>query len=356
MGVYTTQAQFRKYSNEFLNIGAGARGLGMGSAQAASASDGTAGYWNPAGLIGVTDGPELNFMHANYFSGIAKYDFGNFTLPARNGKRAFGITALRFGVDDIMNTLFLVEPDGSLNYNNISSFSSADYAFLLSGAQQLKKTANTEVRLGFNGKVIHRSVGQFAKAWGFGMDAGLQIIKKKWRIGLMAHDISTTFNTWQFTFTDAEKQILYLTQNDIPVKSTEQTAPHVSLGFAKDFSFGKNSGLLAEADFDITMDGQRNTLLSGDPVSIDPKLGLEARIKNTLFIRAGVNNFQQALANSDTLNRKQVWIFQPSVGVGFKVQGISLDYAFTNLANQSNPLFTHVFSLKFNFKRKKEEE
>jgi hypothetical protein len=26
-------AQFRKYSNEFLNIGAGARGLSMGSAQ-----------------------------------------------------------------------------------------------------------------------------------------------------------------------------------------------------------------------------------------------------------------------------------------------------------------------------------
>ena len=34
-------AQFRKYSNEFLNIGAGARGLAMGSAQVASVED-----WN----------------------------------------------------------------------------------------------------------------------------------------------------------------------------------------------------------------------------------------------------------------------------------------------------------------------
>ena len=48
-------SQFRKYSNEFLNIGAGARGLAMGGAQVASANDATAGYWNPAGLTGVKD-------------------------------------------------------------------------------------------------------------------------------------------------------------------------------------------------------------------------------------------------------------------------------------------------------------
>ena len=46
-------AQFRKYSNEFLNIGAGARGLGMGGAIVASVTDGTAGYWNPAALVHV---------------------------------------------------------------------------------------------------------------------------------------------------------------------------------------------------------------------------------------------------------------------------------------------------------------
>jgi len=54
--------QFRKYSNEFLNIGAGARGLGMGAAQAASVSDGTAGYWNPAGLVSVQDMPNINLL------------------------------------------------------------------------------------------------------------------------------------------------------------------------------------------------------------------------------------------------------------------------------------------------------
>ena len=51
--------QFRKYSNEFLNIGAGAKGLSMGGAQVSTVMDGTAGYWNPAGLVGVQDHPEI---------------------------------------------------------------------------------------------------------------------------------------------------------------------------------------------------------------------------------------------------------------------------------------------------------
>src|SRR3982750_742455 len=135
-------AQFRKYSNEFLNIGAGARGLSMGSAQVASVSDGTAGYWNPAGLVSIKDHPQINLMHSEYFAGIGKYDFASIAFPSANNKRTIGVTALRFAVDDIMNTLFLVEPDGSINYNNIQSFSSADYAFILSFAQKLKEKEN----------------------------------------------------------------------------------------------------------------------------------------------------------------------------------------------------------------------
>src|SRR5215217_4043939 len=182
--INTASAQFRKYSNEFLNIGAGARGLAMGSAQVASVSDGTAGYWNPAGLTGVKDKPQLSVMHAEYFAGIGKYDYASIAIPTTGNKRVVGITALRFAVDDIMNTLFLVEPDGSINYNNIQAFSSADYAFILSLAQKLKQNGNKNLNFGVNAKVIHRSVGSFAKAWGFGIDAGLQLKKDKWQFGL----------------------------------------------------------------------------------------------------------------------------------------------------------------------------
>ncbi len=339
-------AQWRKYSNEFLNIGAGARGLGMGGAQVASVKDGTAGYWNPAGLAEVKDVPNVNVMHAEYFSQIGKFDYASIALPLAGNKRTLGITALRFAVDDIPNTLFLVEPDGTINYNNITAFSSADYAFILSFAQKLKEKKNNNIQFGVNAKIIHRSVGKFAKAWGFGLDAGLQIQAKKWKIGFAGRDITTTFNSWSFNFTEKEKEALYLTNNDIPVKSTEMTAPRLITGVARDFRLSKKVGLLAEANLDFTFDGQRNTLISADPVSIDPKLGLEVNINNVVFIRGGINNFQRALADKDTVNQKKVWIYQPSLGAGFRLQNVRIDYAFTNLANQSSSLYTHVFSLQ----------
>ena len=339
-------AQFRKYSNEFLNIGAGARGLAMGSAQVASVNDGTAGYWNPAGLTGVKDKPQLNIMHAEYFAGIGKYDYASIAIPTTGNRRTIGVTALRFAVDDIMNTLFLIEPDGSINYNNIQSFSSADYAFILTLAQKLKETSSGDQDFGVNAKVIHRSVGSFAKAWGFGIDAGLQLTRDKWHFGVAGRDITTTFNTWAFSFTEREKQALYLTNNDIPVKSTEMTAPRLVFGAARDFIVNKKLSLLAEANLDFTFDGKRNTVISANPVSIDPKLGLEASFNRVFYLRGGINNFQKALKDGDTTNQKKVWIYQPSAGAGFRLQNVKIDYAFTNLANQSNPLYTHVFSLQ----------
>lgn len=349
---FTANAQFRKYSNEFLNIGAGARGLAMGGAQVATSNDGTAGYWNPAGLSEIRTAPVVTAMHAEYFAGIGKYDFASLALPLKDGKRTVGISVLRFAVDDIPNTLFLVEPDGSVNYNNIRTFSSSDYAFLLSYSQKLKDEDDKKLSIGGNVKIIYRKVGSFASAWGFGLDAGIQYKTKKWQLGLAARDVTSTFNAWSFNFTDQEKEVLYLTNNDIPVKSTELTAPRLIAGGAYTFNLGKKVDLTAEANLDFTFDGKRNTVLSSTAVSVDPRVGLEAAFSKVFFLRAGISNFQKALSDGDTLNQKKVWIYQPAIGAGFKVGNVNIDYAFTNLANQDNPLYTHIFSLRIDLIKK----
>ena len=347
-----SSAQFRKYSNEFLNIGAGARGLAMGSAQVASVNDATAGYWNPAGLAAVKDHPSISLMHAEYFAGIGKFDFASVAIPVQDNKRTLGLSVLRFAVDDIPNTLYLVEPDGSINFDNIQTFSSADYAMLLSFAQSIKEEEDYRLSFGVNAKIIHRKVGSFASAWGFGIDAGIQMQGPNWRLGLVARDLTTTFNAWSFKFTEREKEVLYLTKNEIPVKSSELTAPRLVLGGGYNFNISNSVKLLTEANLNLTFDGQRNTVISTKAISVDPSVGIEAAINNVFYIRAGVTNFQKALADGDTLNRKKVWIYQPSLGAGVKIKNVTIDYAYSNLANQSNPLYTHVFSLRLNLLKK----
>ncbi|HEY1202113.1 MAG TPA: hypothetical protein VGE79_14070, partial [Niastella sp.] len=223
-------AQFRKYSNEFLNIGAGARGLAMASAQVASVSDGTAGYWNPAGLVNVKDNPQVNLMHAEYFAGIGKYDYGSLAIPLKDNKRVLGLSLLRFAVDEIPNTTALVEADGSIDFQNVTSFSAADYAFLVSLAQQIKSTGKSKISGGVNAKIIHRKAGDMATAWGFGFDAGIQVVNNKWKIGIMARDVTTTFNAWSFSLPQRMQEVFYRTGNDIPSKTTELTAPKLIVG------------------------------------------------------------------------------------------------------------------------------
>jgi hypothetical protein len=288
-------------------------------------------------------------MHSEYFAGIGKYDFAAVALPIANNKRTIGFTLLRFAVDDIPNTLFLVAPDGSINYNNVQSFSSADYAFLFSFAQKVKTDETKDVGFGFNAKVIRRVVGTFANAWGFGIDAAFQYCGDHLRIGVVAKDLTSTFNAWAFSFTDAEKQQLLLTDNNVPVKSTELTAPSTIIGIGYRFFNSKSAvNLMAEVGANVTYDGKRSTAFNYNQISVDPHFGMEFSLKNSFFIRGGVTNIQQVLADNDTLNKQKTWIYQPSIGAGFRIKQVTIDYAYTNLANQSNPLYTNVFSLKFN--------
>jgi hypothetical protein len=351
----SASAQFTQYSNEFLNIGAGARGMAMGNAQVASVTDGTAGYWNPAALANVRDLPQLSLMHAEYFAGVGKYDFGNLVLPMKDNKRTLGITLMRFAVDDIPNTIFLVQPDGSVNFSNITTFSSADYALILTLAQQSKLRNGTTFNFGGNAKIIYQQAGDFAHAWGFGFDAAIQLAGDRWKLGVVGKDVTTTFNAWSFTLDQAVQEVFYQTENMIPGKTIELTAPQLLFGGSYSFRIDKRVSLLVEADIDATFDGRRNTVVSSNPISLDPRVGLELSFKNVFFVRAGINNFQQVLDDRDTTNTRKIWIYQPSLGAGFKVGDVQIDYAFTNLANQSYPLYTNVFSLRVDLRRKEKK-
>ena len=336
--------QVRKYSNEFLSIGVGARALGMANSTVASTSDITSGYWNPAGLTGIESNIQFGLMHSEYFAGIAKFDYGGIAIPLKDKERILAFSLIRFAVDDIANTLFLFEPDGSINYDNIRTFSMADYALLLSYAQPIKWK---NIKIGGNVKIIHRDAGTFANAWGFGIDLGAQMKHNNWRFGVMARDITTTFNAWSFSFTDEEQQALLVSGNVIPENSYEITAPRLILAAAYEFNIKKFS-ILPEINLDVTTDGKRNVLVSGDPFSIDPHAGIELGFDKFVFIRGGVGNIQKVL----DFDGSKITTIQPNLGVGIQIKNIGIDYAYTDIGNQSESNYSHVFSLKVDINQK----
>ena len=334
----TTHSQaVRKYSNEFMNIGVDAAALGMSNAVTGYTGDVNSGYWNPAGLLKIEDS-EAALMHASYFANIAQYDYAAYAKKI-DDRSAWGVSLIRFGVDDILNTTQLIDSEGNIDYNRISLFSTADYGLTFSYARQMKLEG---FQYGVNAKVIRRVIGDFANSWGFGFDVGLQFDRNDWHFGLMLRDITTTYNVWAI---DEDKyqeiQDAVAGQNQELPESTEITLPKAQLGIAKKFEFHYDYTLLAAVNLNMQF-ARTNDVIASDAVSIDPAVGFEFGYTDLVFLRAGVGNFQnvQQLDGSTKVN------FQPNIGLGFKYKGIQVDYALTDLGDQSAALYSNIFSVK----------
>ena len=339
----TAQISAPKYSNEFLNIGVGGRALGMANVQVSVADDATAGYWNPAGLLQLKNKHNVALMHSELFAGIVKNDFAAFALPLDKNS-ALGFSLIRTGVDDIADTRRLKNHEyGYYQYDSIRFFSVADYAFLVSYARNSSLIKG--LRVGANAKIIYRNVGVFATAWGFGLDAGAQLQRGDWQFGVMARDITSTFNAWSHNPEEVKyTQLLTDSTSVLPKNSIELTLPRLVVGVARTITLPKNLSLLLAADLDFTFDGRRNVPISTQLISIDPKIALELNYNQIIFIRAGVNNFQQ-IQNFD---QSQSWQFQPNFGVGVATSGLKLDLALSKIADNAN-VSSIIISLGYSF-------
>ena len=319
-----------------MNIGVDAAAFGMANAVTASTANVNSGYWNPAGLINLEDN-QLSLMHASYFANIASYDYGAFAMPL-DDRSAVAISIIRFGVDDILNTTQLIDDQGNIDYSRISLFSTADYGVTFSYARALPLDG---LNIGVNAKVIRRIIGDFASSWGFGLDVGLQFNKNDWQFGVMVRDITTTFNAWAIDEEKfAEIQGAIEGQNQELPETTEITIPKLNLGMSRKFIFHYDYALLTEIDLNFRF-AQTNDLVSTSFTSFTPALGLEFGYIDMVFIRAGVGNFQ----NITQLDGNESLGFQPNIGVGFKYKGIQVDYALTDLGDQSAALYSNIFSI-----------
>lgn len=337
-----TNAQIvRKYSNEFLNLGAGARGLGMGGAVVSNQNDVYAPMWNPAGLVGVERDWQGAAMHAEYFESIAKYDYIAFAKPLDNKGGVFAVSIVRLGVDDILDTTQMIDSEGNIDYDKITKFSQADYAGILTYA--FHPGGNHRLNVGVNAKLVYRNVGKFANGFGFGFDIGAMYNSDNgWKYGAMLRDATTTVNFWTINQEKLSAVVNGEEFNPAPSEKMEITMPKLNAGVSRNFELSRDMEILPEVGINVDF-AKTAALISTDFASITPYAGAELKFQDMIFVRVGVNRFQ-TVTDIEDLKRKVS--FQPSAGLGIKYKGLTLDYAISNSGINGSDFFSNFFSLK----------
>lgn len=318
--------------------------MGMSKSVSSFITGVEAGYWNPAGILSVQD-YEFSAMHNSLYSGIGSYNYFGAALPIEQNEVAFAVSIIRLGVDNILNTTNLIDSNGNVNYNNITTFSSADIAAIVSLA---KRFPNLNLDVGVNGKIIRRNIGDFAIGHGFGFDIGAKYQYKNLKIGLVFKDVTTTFTAWNVDdeiFEDIANAQYDDNENDEnrnqeAPESIEITLPKFQLGLSYFTKLNNNYSLLSSLDL-IGRFSETNDIVSTSFASFSPNLGFEVGYKDKTFLRLGVGNLQTEVDFDNSENVS----FEPNLGIGFKLNMVEINYALTNVGALSGVNFSNIFSV-----------
>ncbi|MCY4160215.1 MAG: PorV/PorQ family protein [Bacteroidetes bacterium] len=344
-----------KYGADFLAGGVDARALAMGGANVGQTRNVNSVYWNPAGLA-HTEYPEVAYMHAERFAGIVSFDFAAIAYPVTRNSTV-GLSFFRSGVNDIKNTLNAWDAERNRPKANpetyITSFSAADIAFLLSYARRL----NQRFTFGASGKIIRRTIGDFADAWGYSIDAGAQWTGSRFMVGVQVQDLSTMLQSWSvnpsafliegvnpdsgepYTFIEVFDQ-------DLPTGDTFIVLPVVRLGSALIVPVGTRSTVTLGLDLDIAFDGQQADAFNLGEISFHPRGGAEFSFRDLVALRAGGNRISQ----TDSYGLDIV----PSVGTGIRLGPLSIDYGFGDFGGLVSDLgYSHRISVHFTWKQER---
>jgi hypothetical protein len=324
--VFTTsvwaQSSGRSYANAFLEIPLGGRASGLGNAYAAVANDGTAFFWNPAG-VSLMHRREISMMYATQFEGFGQYNFLGYThqLSERYG---FSVSWIRYSVGSIDEFLQLedsyydrghIDYDFSKYYSG--QFSYADNALFFSFAKLNTLRLNLgwlysefpiEIPLGINFKVIQGGssgikgngiVNKDVSKFGIGVDVGTMIM-----FGM--NDLMETPYLGDFVLAfnvqDATGTAVRWNAISSETRAQDVVQPNLKFGMAY-------AQPLDELESNLLFSYEHNSRYGGDH-----HFGVEYDYKRLLALRLGTDN--------GTL----------TYGVGVSAWQFRLDYALSNQA------------------------
>jgi len=299
-------------SASFLEIGAGAKAIGMGSAFVAIANDASALYWNVAGIARIEKN-QLIFSYNKWFADI-KYNYFGGIFPAGN-MGTFGAFITYLSTDD-MAVRTIEYPEGTGE-----KFNATDFAMGLSYAINL----TDRFSIGFTTKYVSEKIWHM-KSHAIAFDIGtlFQTQFKTLKIGM---SITNFGNKMQMSGKDAA--ITYdidpnkYGNNDRIMGHLDSDKFQMPLNFRLGISFDVFDAQVGKMTMGIDALHPNNN-------SEYMAIGTEYSYNDFLFLRAGYNSL--FLKNSEE---------GPSVGFGINYQlypGIKfiLDYAWTKYNDLGN--------------------
>ncbi len=312
-----------RYAADFLQIPVGVRALGIGGSYAAMADDGSAFYWNPAGVALVPD-LTLTGMYDSRFGSLnqplGQYYHTGLTLPVRGASLAINWT--RSGVSGLglnqpfVNNADRTSPSHEEELDNLhqGEFGVTGNAFYVTFAKNIASLVDfgwqlfklpIDIPVGLNFKYIRESYGSMASASGFGLDLGGMFRVRlsdlmtnpyygNLSVGLAVRDLSKT----NLAVSGENSALSRGGLGSVRVEATEQVPRTFSFGLAYDQPLSFVDSRLA-----VTYDWQSR--FGGES-----SVGTEYRYRDLVALRAG--------SYDGTL----------TLGAGLKVKFLTVDYAY----------------------------
>jgi hypothetical protein len=247
-----------QYAAEFLEIGVGARALALGGAFVSAADDGTAFYWNPAGIV-LIKGTQVSGMYGPQFGSLSnplgKYHYLG-VAHRLSGKATVAVNWIRLAVDDIpiysklsgdsyWDRLYRPglrptgEPEGYLNdYEDAVFFTFANSLPIRWDLGWMFYPVHLKWLWGVNIKWIRQSIGPH-EASGLGFDVG----------GLLQFPFNEFFGDERLGLLSLGIQIRDMSRTKIewntPSRHLDETPPDVRWGLSYRQPFSRSASYWA---------------------------------------------------------------------------------------------------------------
>jgi len=297
----------------FLEIGVGARAMGMGGAFVAVANDASATFWNPAGIV-WSNNVQIEVSHNEWFLD-SKSDFmsGVIPLPDLNSAIALTVITIGFGEQPV-RTVDRPEGTGEL-------YDARDFSVGLTWASALTDRFSFGLSAKYlSSRIWHETASAFVLDFGIFYSTALEGLRLGFSMSNFGTNVQYSGRDLDSTL-DPDKEVENFDRVPAQYKTSSYPLPILfRAGLSYELSLGIVGSTILAVD-----------LLHPSQAPEAVNLGIEYSYSGMFFLRAGYQNlFDESAINGLTLGAGIDYYNQSS---GF---GVRFDYSWAEWGDLSD--------------------